>query len=103
MTIKARAPECCIGIATAGGFTFTVGGQQYNAGPAVMVHYRNTHHYEPRDERGVTDVLQIAGFNIVLRLQIKQQTLVDDVGQPADVMKSAESLIMYSLLIELFL
>lgn len=42
-----------------------------------------THHDEPRDERRVPDVPEAAVVDVRLHLQVEEEALVDDVGNPA--------------------
>lgn len=42
-----------------------------------------SHHDEPRDEGSIPHILQMPSFNIILHLQVKEQTLIHDVRQPA--------------------
>lgn len=42
-----------------------------------------TDHDEPRDEGRVSDIPETAGVDVHLHLQVEEEALVDDVGNPA--------------------
>lgn len=44
---------------------------------------RTTNHDEPRDEGRVPDVPETAVVDVHLHLQVEEEALIDDVGNPA--------------------
>lgn len=43
-----------------------------------------THHYKPRDEGCIPNIPETAVINVWLHLQKEEETLVDDIGNPAE-------------------
>lgn len=43
-----------------------------------------SHHDEPHDERRVFDVPDAAVVDVSLHLQVEEEALIDDVGEPAE-------------------
>lgn len=42
-----------------------------------------THHDEPCDERCISDIPEAAVIDVCLHLQVEEEALIDDVGDPA--------------------
>ncbi len=50
-----------------------------------------THHDKPRDEGCVSDIPETAVIDVCLHLQVEEEALIDDVGNPANQRKDNTS------------